>query len=123
MTSRPDLYLSIVKSVRFAPSSTLNLTNMSLKLWAKGLTLCKIESDTKRNKLSHTLELFLSSGTVCLSMYSLVAAIFGMNIPYPWRENHGYLFKWVVMLTVLACGSLFLSIITYARHKGLVGSN
>lgn len=41
------------------------------------------------------LELFLSSGTVCLSVYSLVAAIFGMNIPYPWRENHGYIFKWV----------------------------
>ncbi|KAL0390949.1 UNVERIFIED_CONTAM: Magnesium transporter MRS2-I [Sesamum calycinum] len=81
-----------------------------------------IQLDNHRNQLIQ-LELFLSSGTVCLSMYSLVAAIFGMNIPYPWRENHGYLFKWVVMLTVLACGSFFLSIITYARHKGLVGSN
>ena len=41
------------------------------------------------------LELFLSSGTVCLSIYSLVAAMFGMNIPYPWNEGHGYIFKWV----------------------------
>lgn len=41
------------------------------------------------------LELFLSSGTVCLSIYSLVAAIFGMNIPYTWKEGHGYVFKWV----------------------------
>lgn len=41
------------------------------------------------------LELFLSSGTVCLSIYSLVVAIFGMNIPYTWREDHGYVFKWV----------------------------
>lgn len=41
------------------------------------------------------LELFLSSGTVCLSIYSLVAAIFGMNIPYTWNDNHGYMFKWV----------------------------
>ncbi|KAL0458264.1 UNVERIFIED_CONTAM: Magnesium transporter MRS2-I [Sesamum latifolium] len=81
-----------------------------------------IQLDNHRNQLIQ-LELFLSSGTVCLSMYSLAAAIFGMNIPYPWREHHGYLFKWVVMLTVLACGSFFLSIITYARHKGLVGSN
>ncbi|KAL0437404.1 UNVERIFIED_CONTAM: Magnesium transporter MRS2-2 [Sesamum radiatum] len=80
-----------------------------------------IQLDNHRNQLIQ-LELFLSSGTVCLSMYSLAAAVFGMN-PYPWRENHGYLFKWVVMLTVLACGSFFLSIITYARHKGLVGSN
>ena len=44
------------------------------------------------------LELFLSSGTVCLSFYSLVAAIFGMNIPYTWNENHGYMFKWVCKL-------------------------
>ena len=41
------------------------------------------------------LELFLCSGTVCLSVYSLVAAIFGMNIPYTWKEGHGYVFKWV----------------------------
>ncbi|KAL3849929.1 hypothetical protein ACJIZ3_011811 [Penstemon smallii] len=80
-----------------------------------------IQLDNHRNQLIQ-LELFLSSGTVCLSMYSLVAAIFGMNIPYPWREFHGFLFKWVVMLTALASGSLFLSIISYARHKGLVGS-
>lgn len=44
------------------------------------------------------LELLLSSGTVCLSIYSLVAGIFGMNIPYTWNENHGYMFKWVCKL-------------------------
>ncbi|XP_051120375.1 magnesium transporter MRS2-I-like isoform X2 [Andrographis paniculata] len=80
-----------------------------------------IQLDNHRNQLIQ-LELFLSSGTVCLSVYSFVAAVFGMNIPYPWRKDHGYLFKWVVMLTALACGSLFLSIISYAKHKGLVGS-
>lgn len=41
------------------------------------------------------LELFLSAGTVCLSIYSLVAGIFGMNIPYTWNEGHEYVFKWV----------------------------
>jgi magnesium transporter len=41
------------------------------------------------------LELFLSSGTVCLSLYSLVAGVFGMNIPYTWNDGHGYIFKWV----------------------------
>lgn len=41
------------------------------------------------------LELFLSSATVCLSIYSLVAGIFGMNIPYTWNTGHGYMFKWV----------------------------
>ncbi|KZV22900.1 dolichyl-diphosphooligosaccharide--protein glycosyltransferase subunit 2-like [Dorcoceras hygrometricum] len=80
-----------------------------------------IQLDNHRNQLIQ-LELFLSSGTVCLCVYSLAAAIFGMNIPHPWRENHGFLFKWVVLVAVLGSGFLFLSIISYARHKGLVGS-
>lgn len=41
------------------------------------------------------LELMLSSGTVCVSMYSMIAGIFGMNIPYTWNDDHGYIFKWV----------------------------
>ncbi|PQP96762.1 magnesium transporter MRS2-I-like [Prunus yedoensis var. nudiflora] len=80
-----------------------------------------IQLDNHRNQLIQ-LELFLSSGTVCLSVYSLVAAIFGMNIPYTWKEGHGYVFKWVIIVTGVVCASLFLFIISYARHKGLVGS-
>ncbi|KAH7577625.1 hypothetical protein JRO89_XS01G0277200 [Xanthoceras sorbifolium] len=80
-----------------------------------------IQLDNHRNQLIQ-LELFLSSGTVCLSVYSLVAAIFGMNIPYTWRTDHGYVFKWVVIITGIVCASLFSIIIFYARHKGLVGS-
>lgn len=79
-----------------------------------------IQLDNHRNQLIQ-LELFLSSGTVCLTVYSMVAAIFGMNIPHPWRDHHGYLFKWVVILTSMICGSLFISIVSYARHRGLVG--
>ncbi|KAK4281235.1 hypothetical protein QN277_012756 [Acacia crassicarpa] len=80
-----------------------------------------IQLDNHRNQLIQ-LELFLSSGTVCLSIYSLVGAIFGMNIPYTWKEGHDYMFKWVVIFTGIVCGSLFLSIVSYARRKGLVGS-
>ncbi|XP_049406675.1 magnesium transporter MRS2-I-like [Solanum stenotomum] len=80
-----------------------------------------IQLDNHRNQLIQ-LELFLSSGTVCLTVYSLVATILGMNIPVPWKKDHGYLFKWVVILAGIASASVFLSIITYARHKGLVGS-
>ncbi|KAL1808505.1 hypothetical protein DCAR_0727975 [Daucus carota subsp. sativus] len=80
-----------------------------------------IQLDNHRNQLIQ-LELFLSSGTVCLSIYSLVAAIFGMNIPYTWNDNHGYMFKWVVSLSGIASAVLFLLIISYARLKGLVGS-
>ncbi|KAK1412593.1 hypothetical protein QVD17_33971 [Tagetes erecta] len=80
-----------------------------------------IQLDNHRNQLIQ-LELFLLSGTVSLSVYSLVAAIFGMNIPYPWNKNHGYVFKWVVILAAIVSASIFMSITTYSRHKGLVGS-
>lgn len=80
-----------------------------------------IQLDNHRNQLIQ-LELFLSSGTVCLSLYSLVAGIFGMNIPYTWNDDHGYVFKWVVIVSGLFCAFMFVSIVAYARHKGLVGS-
>lgn len=80
-----------------------------------------IQLDNHRNQLIQ-LELFLSSGTVCLSIYSLVAGIFGMNIPYTWMENHNYVFKWVVIITGLVCAVFFVVVISYARYKGLVGS-
>lgn len=80
-----------------------------------------IQLDNHRNQLIQ-LELFLSSGTVCLSIYSLVSAIFGMNIPYTWNDDHGYMFKWVVIVSGVACAVLFVTIIYYARYKGLVGS-
>ncbi|KAL5542110.1 hypothetical protein UlMin_009820 [Ulmus minor] len=80
-----------------------------------------IQLDNHRNQLIQ-LELLLSSGTVCLSIYSLVAGIFGMNIPYTWNDDHGYMFKWVVIATGVACLFLLIVIISYARYKGLVGS-
>ncbi|GFP89546.1 magnesium transporter mrs2-i [Phtheirospermum japonicum] len=80
-----------------------------------------IQLDNHRDQLIQ-LELFLSSGTVCLSIYSLVAAIFGMNIPYTWNENHRYMFKWVCILTGILCAILVVLIISYARHKGFVRS-
>ncbi|OIS98275.1 PREDICTED: magnesium transporter MRS2-I-like [Nicotiana attenuata] len=80
-----------------------------------------IQLDNHRNQLIQ-LELFLSSGTVCLSIYSLIAAIFGMNIPYSWNTGHGYMFKWVVIISAIISAVLFIFIISYARFKGLVGS-
>ncbi|KAD6120103.1 hypothetical protein E3N88_11374 [Mikania micrantha] len=80
-----------------------------------------IQLDNHRNQLIQ-LELFLLSGTVSLSVYSLVAAIFGMNIPYPWNNDHGYVFKWVVILAAIVSATIFMSITTYSRYKGLVGS-
>ncbi|KAL0680766.1 hypothetical protein Bca4012_047613 [Brassica carinata] len=84
-------------------------------------TLNKLTAlDNHRNQLIQ-LELMLSSGTICVSMYSMIAGIFGMRIPNTWNEDHGYVFKWVVSLTGTFCVVLFVIILSYARFKGLVG--
>ncbi|GMH29234.1 hypothetical protein Nepgr_031077 [Nepenthes gracilis] len=79
-----------------------------------------IQLDNHRNQLIQ-LELFLSLGTLCLSIYSLVAGIFGVNIPYTWNTGYGYMFKWVVIVTGVFCAALFVIVGSYARYKGLVG--
>ncbi|XP_044499654.1 magnesium transporter MRS2-2-like [Mangifera indica] len=80
-----------------------------------------IQLDNHRNQLIQ-LELFLGAGTVSINTYSLLAAIFGMNIPYTWNEHHGYMFKWVVIFGGTVCVILFVAFVSYARYKGLLGS-
>ncbi|KAL0539754.1 hypothetical protein IC582_023970 [Cucumis melo] len=79
------------------------------------LTTLREYIDDTEDYINIQLELFLSSGTVCLSIYSLVSAIFGMNIPYTWNDDHGYMFKWVVIVAGFASAVLFITIIYYAR--------
>ncbi|CAI9118305.1 OLC1v1019861C2 [Oldenlandia corymbosa var. corymbosa] len=81
-----------------------------------------IQLDSHRNQLIQ-LDFFLSTGTVSLTIFALVTGIFGMNIPYTWKTGHGYLFKWVILLTGTFCVFLFMSVVSYARYKGLVGSS
>ncbi|XP_072984842.1 magnesium transporter MRS2-I-like isoform X1 [Typha latifolia] len=80
-----------------------------------------IQLDNHRNQLIQ-LELFLSSGTISLSLYSLSAGVFGMNIPNSWTKHHGYVYKWVALIPGVVCAFLFILIVAYARQKGLVGS-
>ncbi|KAF8058377.1 hypothetical protein N665_1247s0007 [Sinapis alba] len=80
-----------------------------------------IQMDNHRNELIQ-LEVVLSSGTVCSAFYSLVAGIFGMNIPYTWNDNHGYMFKWVCIVTGVICVIWLVFIMSHARFKGLLGS-
>ncbi|XP_004495389.1 magnesium transporter MRS2-2-like [Cicer arietinum] len=101
--------------------STLNKLNTLREYIDDTEDYINIQLDNHRNQLIQ-LELFLSSGTVCLSFYSLVAGIFGMNIPYSWNDNHGYMFKWVVIVSGAFSAIMFLMITIYARQKGLIGS-
>ncbi|CAL9088435.1 unnamed protein product [Musa textilis] len=77
--------------------------------------------DNHRNQLIQ-LELFLSACTVSLTFYSLVGGIFGMNIPYSWNDNHGYVFRWVVGVGGLLSGLILIVVLVYARYKGLIGA-
>ncbi|XP_020587071.1 magnesium transporter MRS2-I-like isoform X2 [Phalaenopsis equestris] len=80
-----------------------------------------MQIDGTLNKLN-MLELVLSSGTCSLTLYSLIAGIFGMNIPYSWNDDYGYVFKWVVILSGIASAILFLGVLAYARFRGLIGT-
>ncbi|KAL5988819.1 Magnesium transporter MRS2-I [Asimina triloba] len=128
-----DLYLSRKLAGASSPASSSGVPNwfpasptigskISRASRASAATIHGSENDVEELEMLLELELFLSSGTVSLSLYSLVVGIFGMNIPYTWNTSHGYLFKWVVILTGLFSAVIFILIISYARHKGLVGS-
>ncbi|KAM7488322.1 hypothetical protein LguiB_025806 [Lonicera macranthoides] len=78
-----------------------------------------IQLDNHRNQLIQ-LELFLSLGTVCLSIYSLVAGIFGMNIPYTWNDHHGHssgrILKFILQLLLKSASFIGKrSVISYKR--------
>ncbi|AES62069.2 magnesium transporter MRS2-like protein [Medicago truncatula] len=80
-----------------------------------------IQLDNHRNNLIQ-LELFLTSGTIGLSIFSLVAGIFGMNLPFTWNDGHEYMFKWVVIVGGVISLFLFFMIIIYAYKRRLIGS-
>ncbi|KAL2652647.1 hypothetical protein R1flu_020775 [Riccia fluitans] len=80
-----------------------------------------IQLDNHRNRLIQ-LELMLSAATVVLSIYSLVAAVFGMNLPYKWNEGYSYVFKWVVIIGGLGSMVIFFLVLGYARYKRLIGT-
>ncbi|PKA56164.1 Magnesium transporter MRS2-I [Apostasia shenzhenica] len=102
--------------------STLNKLNTLREYIDDTEDYINIQLDNHRNQLIQ-LELFLSSGTCALTLYSLVAGIFGMNIPYSWNDNHGYVFRWVVIFGGILSTILFTSVMAYARLRGLIGTN
>ncbi|XP_042409422.1 magnesium transporter MRS2-I-like isoform X2 [Zingiber officinale] len=80
-----------------------------------------LQHDNHRNQLIQ-LELFLSACTVSLTFYSLVGGIFGMNIPFSWNDNHEYIFNWVVTIGGLISALILVTVLAFARFKGLIGS-
>ncbi|KAI3859084.1 hypothetical protein MKX03_008149 [Papaver bracteatum] len=72
------------------------------------------------NRGNHFLQMedIRSSGNFCLSLYNSVTGTFGMNIPFKWNQpQYGFMFKWVIILPVVVCVSIFVLIISYARRR------
>lgn len=79
-----------------------------------------IQLDNQRNELIQ-LQLTLTIASFAVAVETLIAGIFGMNIPYTWNNTDG-IFWHVVGFFTAACVLLFFLILGYARWKKLLGS-
>ncbi|XP_047338635.1 magnesium transporter MRS2-4 [Impatiens glandulifera] len=79
-----------------------------------------IQLDNQRNELIQ-LQLTLTIASFAIAVETLIAGIFGMNIPCPLYNMEG-IFEIFVGSITAACVLLFLLMLGYARWKSLIGS-
>jgi len=79
-----------------------------------------IQLDNQRNELIQ-LQLTLTIASFAIAVETLIAGIFGMNIPCPLYDLHG-IFDYFCGVTSAACIMIFFLIFGYARWKKLLGS-
>lgn len=79
-----------------------------------------IQLDNQRNELIQ-LQLTLTIASFAIAVETLIAGLFGMNIPCPLYEMHGVFNPFVGCVTA-GCILLFLLVLGYARWKKLLGS-
>lgn len=79
-----------------------------------------IQLDNQRNELIQ-LQLTLTIASFAIAVETLIAGLFGMNIPCPLYEMNG-IFNFFVGGTSAGCVLLFLLVLGYARWKKLLGS-
>lgn len=79
-----------------------------------------IQLDNLRYELIQ-YHLTLTIGSFAISVWTLVAAAFGMNITMPWYNIHG-IFGLFCGVNTAICISVFLLVLGYARWKKLLGS-
>ncbi|KAK9682315.1 hypothetical protein RND81_10G064800 [Saponaria officinalis] len=79
-----------------------------------------IQLDNQRNELIQ-LQLTLTIASFAISLDTLIAGVFGMNIPCKLYDIHG-IFGYVIGGATVLCFLIFLLILGYARWKKLLGS-
>jgi len=79
-----------------------------------------IQLDNQRNELIQ-LQLILTIASFAIAVDTLIAGMFGMNIPCQLYQIHG-IFGYFVGSSSTGCLFLFLLVLGYARWKKLLGS-
>lgn len=79
-----------------------------------------IQLDNQRNELIQ-FQLILTIASFAIALETLIAGIFGMNIPCQLYGIYG-IFGYFVGATTIACFLVFLLVLGYARWKKLLGS-
>ncbi|CAN6905262.1 hypothetical protein Bca4012_095646 [Brassica carinata] len=79
-----------------------------------------IQLDNQRNQLIQ-LQLILTMASFAITAETLLASLFGMNIPCPLYNIHGIFWYFVWSITAF-CFVLFMVVLGYARWKKLLGS-
>lgn len=79
-----------------------------------------IQLDNQRNELIQ-LQLTLTIATFVITLATMIAGTFGMNIPCPLFDMDGVFFPFVGT-TLASCLILFFVMLGYARWKELLGT-
>ncbi|KAL0412749.1 UNVERIFIED_CONTAM: Magnesium transporter MRS2-4 [Sesamum radiatum] len=79
-----------------------------------------IQLDNQRNELIQ-LQLTMTIASFAIAVETLIAGIFGMNIPCTLYNINGIFWRVVGIMTA-ACIALFILVLGYARWKKLIGS-
>lgn len=79
-----------------------------------------IQLDNQRNQLIQ-LQLILTMASFAITAETLLASLFGMNIPCPLYNINGIFWYFVWSITAF-CFVLFMVVLGYARWKKLLGS-
>ncbi|KAL4184531.1 hypothetical protein AMTRI_Chr10g1500 [Amborella trichopoda] len=77
-----------------------------------------IKLDNIRNQLIQ-FELLLTTGTFVVTIFAAVAGVFGMNIVISFF-HYAPAFVWVMIITAIFGGLIFISFLWYYKHKKLI---
>lgn len=114
-SDEPELILESHLQVGLSLTNALDLIQGQVETAAE---LVDQKLDSIRNKIL-LANMILTVFTLCLTLYSLVGSIFGMNLPNP-REQDPDAFLEVTFGTLCGCVALFFVILAVLWYSGTI---